>query len=79
MKKEEKQLETQYIIMNGDESVIVTQEEFEAHQAKLEETKQERLEVIVANTKRLVELQDKSILEGLTDTEKAEYKKLRGL
>jgi len=62
--------------MNGDEPIVVTQEEFEADQARLEEAKQARLEVVVANTKRLVELQNKAILEGLTDAEKEEYKKL---
>jgi len=34
--------------------------------------------VMVAKQARLTELQDKAILEGLTDAEKEEYKELKG-
>lgn len=38
-----------------------------------------KIDVDKQNMQGDVELQDKAILEGLTDAEKEEYKKLRGL
>lgn len=47
--------------------------------ADYEERKVKPLKEYYAKQARITELQNKAILEGLTDAEKEEYKKLRGL
>ena len=42
----------------------------------MNEKAQSENQILVAKQARIAELQDKAILEGLTDSEKEEYKKL---
>lgn len=69
----------EYIIMDGDKEVSVTEEVFNEYLDKLEAEKTIRLKEVTNNTKRIQELQDKAVLEGLTEEEKQEYKELKGV
>ena len=62
-----------------DDELTIFQELGYKDQADYEEKRLNPLKEYYSNQARIQELEAKSILEGLTDEEKAEYKELRGL
>ena len=65
--------------MSKKEELTIFEELGYKDQADYEKRRLEPLKEHYAKQERIQELQDKAVLEGLSDEEKAEYKELRGL
>lgn len=68
--------ETDYKI--PENATEIKEEEYQKGLDSIRQRADEEIAKINKNISRLSELQDKAILEGLTDAEKEEYKKLKG-
>lgn len=65
--------------MSKKEELTIFEELGYKDQADYEKRRLEPLKEYYAKQSRIQELQDKAVIEGLTDEEKTEYKELRGL